>query len=109
MDENTSDKLSNLTSVSYYNNPIVSKNSIAVEAESDTTNSETELTGVKDPDKVHYGIPVDQLEKYFPELVYEQADGDKCVNYIEMIPLLVQSIKELSNKVEKLEERLSNK
>lgn len=45
--------------------------------------------------KSHYTIAVEQLEKAFPDLVYEQKDGKKSINYMEMIPLLVQSINEL--------------
>lgn len=53
--------------------------------------------------KVSYGLAADQLKEVYPELVYEDADGNVSINYIEMIPLLVQSINELSAKIEELE------
>lgn len=49
--------------------------------------------------KKHYAIKVEQLEEVFPELVYEEKDGSKRINYMEMIPLLVQSINELQAQI----------
>ncbi len=60
-------------------------------------------------EKTHYGIPVEELEKMFPDLVNESADGRKQVNYIEMIPVLVRAIKELTDKIAVLEDELKNK
>ena len=47
-------------------------------------------------EKQHYGLSADELEKIFPDLVYEDKDGSKKVNYVEMVPLLVQCINELN-------------
>jgi hypothetical protein len=58
---------------------------------------------------VQYGLAADQLKVVYPELVYEDANGNVSINYIEMVPLLVQSIKELSAKVETLEQQLGAK
>lgn len=52
---------------------------------------------------IQYGLAADQLKKVYPELVYEDSEGNVSINYIEMIPLLVQSINELSQKVATLE------
>jgi hypothetical protein len=51
----------------------------------------------------HYALDAEQIEKVFPGLVYEMADGTKCINYVEMVPLLVQSINELSARIQELE------
>jgi hypothetical protein len=53
--------------------------------------------------KNHYALSAEQLEKVFPELVYEQEDGSKSINYMEMIPLLVQTINELQGRLATLE------
>ena len=58
---------------------------------------------------VRYSIDAESLREAYPELVYEDNDGNVCINYIEMVPLLVQSIKELSAKVTTLEEQLGIK
>ena len=42
--------------------------------------------------KSHYALDADRLEEVFPDLVYVNKDGSKVINYVEMIPLLVQSI-----------------
>ena len=53
--------------------------------------------------KQHYGLDADQLEEVFPDLVYDNEDGSKSINYVEMVPILVQAINELNAKVEQLE------
>lgn len=53
--------------------------------------------------KQHYGLSADQLEDVFPDLVYEDENGNKSINYMEMVPILVQAINELSAKVAALE------
>ena len=52
--------------------------------------------------KTHYALDADRLEEAFPDLVYERKDGSKAINYMEMIPLLVQSINELNAEIEVL-------
>ncbi len=53
--------------------------------------------------KQHYEISSEQLEEVFPDLVYENEDGSKSINYVEMVPILVQAINELNAKIEVLE------
>lgn len=54
-------------------------------------------------ERQHYALSVEQLEASFPELVYEQEDGSKAVNYVELVPVLVQCINNLSARVAELE------
>jgi hypothetical protein len=54
-------------------------------------------------EKKHYALSAEQLEKVFPDLVYEKEDGSKVINYMEMIPLLVQTINELQKRITNLE------
>ena len=49
----------------------------------------------------HYGLIAQDLQKIAPELVYKRADK-LSINYIELIPLLVKTIQELSAEVEAL-------
>lgn len=53
-------------------------------------------------DKNHYALDADRLEEIFPDLVYIDKDGNKVISYMEMIPLLVQSINELNAKIAQL-------
>ena len=51
---------------------------------------------------VQYGLDADQLKAVYPELVYEDANGNVSINYVEMVPLLVQSINELKAEIAEL-------
>ena len=55
-------------------------------------------------EKSHFALDADRLEEAFPDLVYVNKDGSKVINYMEMIPLLVQSINELSAEVANLKQ-----
>ena len=52
--------------------------------------------------KQHFGLDADQLEEVFPDLVYENEDGTKSINYVEMVPILVQAINELKEEINEL-------
>jgi hypothetical protein len=55
------------------------------------------------------GLIAQEIQKILPEAVKERDDGYLAVDYKKIIPLLVESIKELSNKVESVEHQLKNK
>ena len=50
-----------------------------------------------------FGLAADQVREVFPELVVEDEFGNSCINYVEMVPLLVQTINELNARIDKLE------
>lgn len=54
-------------------------------------------------EKPHYGLIAQELKEIYPELVYEDSEGELGINYVEMIPLLIQSIQELTSKITVLE------
>ena len=56
-----------------------------------------------DIDKKHFGLIAQELQTIYPELVVKGQDGYLGVNYIELVPILIRSIQELSQKVENLE------
>lgn len=61
----------------------------------------------EDPDllqKTHYGLIAQELQDIYPDLVYESGDGYLSVNYIELIPILIQSIQSLQNEIELLKD-----
>lgn len=118
------DKLSQLSAMSYYHQPtnivttserLVSDipapkgdevNDIAQLDESKLEYEEVEevdVIGEQLQQKKHYTLDVDQLEDIFPELVYQDEKGLRHINYMEMIPLLIESINELNKKIESLE------
>ncbi|MEO1054421.1 MAG: tail fiber domain-containing protein [Bacteroidota bacterium] len=50
----------------------------------------------------HFGFYAQELQKVLPELVREDEDGYLAINYIEIIPVLTEAIKELAHKQELL-------
>ena len=52
--------------------------------------------------KNHFGLIAQDLRKIYPDLVYENDNGYLSINYTEIIPLLIQSIKELKEEVDLL-------
>ena len=55
-----------------------------------------------DDHRTHYGFDAQELQKLFPELVHEDKMGNISINYVELIPLLVQTIQKLSAEVTEL-------
>ena len=55
------------------------------------------------------GVIAQQIKEVIPEVVTERKDGYLAVRYEKIVPLLIESIKELSEKVSKLEEKLKDK
>ncbi len=72
--------------------------------------------GLSLSNSLSYGVIADELEKEFPELVknvnvinhrdpknYRNIETYKSVNYQEMIPILLQAVKELNDKIDALD------
>jgi len=53
------------------------------------------------------GIIAQEVEEIIPEIVTTRENGYKAVKYEKLVPLLIEAIKELSNKVEYLETQLN--
>jgi hypothetical protein len=54
-----------------------------------------------------FGVMAQDLEKIFPELVKVDNNGNRLVNYTQMIPLMLESLKYLSNRVTELESKIN--
>ncbi|MGG7661587.1 tail fiber domain-containing protein [Dyadobacter sp. BHUBP1] len=50
------------------------------------------------------GVIAQEVEKYFPELVQQNEKGFKTVNYIGLIPHLIESVRELKNQTAEIAE-----
>jgi len=58
---------------------------------------------ISDQNKKRYGLIAQEVEELYPELVNtNETDGMKSLNYIELIPLLLEQIKELKKSVEQI-------
>ena len=80
-----------------------------IETISDATEKLTSLRGVsyklkEDKEKkTHYGVVAQELEKVFPDMVHGE-EGDKSVAYMEIIGVLIETVKDLNKRIKKLEE-----
>lgn len=50
----------------------------------------------------HYGLSAQELQKIYPDLVYEGQDGYLAINYIELVPILIRSIQELKQEINEI-------
>jgi hypothetical protein len=58
---------------------------------------------ISDQNKKRYGLIAQEVEELYPELVNtNETDGMKSMNYIELIPLLLEQIKDLKKSVEQI-------
>jgi hypothetical protein len=55
----------------------------------------------------HYGVIAQEIEKVLPEVVNTATDGTKAVAYTEIIPVLIEAIKEQQKRIEQLEKKLA--
>ena len=96
------EKLSQLTAVQY--NLSEPQAAQAFAASGDTVAAAPRsVKDVQALEKTHYGLDAEVLKEVYPDLVYESQEGDLCINYTEMIPLLVQSVSELRAQVVSLQ------
>jgi hypothetical protein len=69
----------------------------------DPLNKITQLQGVKfnwkDSESVSIGLIAQEVETIFPEVVSE-VNNIKTVNYVALIPILIEAIKELKQEIE---------
>lgn len=58
------------------------------------------------PDGRHYGVIAQDIEKVLPEVVAPGPDGDKAVAYHEIIPVLIEAIKEQQTTIDDLKAQI---
>jgi hypothetical protein len=59
---------------------------------------------MKGEEKYHQlGVIAQEIEKVYPDMVNADVDGMKTVSYQQLIPVLIEAVKELSTRVEELE------
>ena len=74
----------------------------------DTISSETlaELEKMvsekKASERPHFGFIAEDVQKVYPELVHEDSEGGLSVDYIGLIPLLIQTVQQLDAEVKAL-------
>lgn len=59
-------------------------------------------TFVKGGNANEYGLLAQEVETVLPELVITDPDGNKLINYIELVPMLLNAVQYLSQEVKEL-------
>jgi hypothetical protein len=54
-----------------------------------------------------FGVMAQEIESVFPEVVKTDVNGNKLVNYTQMIPLMLETIKHLNNRLNELEKKIN--
>jgi hypothetical protein len=59
-------------------------------------------------DSLRIGLIAQEVEKYIPELVYQDSKGIKYIKYSEIDWLIVEAIKETQKQIDDLEKEINN-
>ena len=54
------------------------------------------------PEGRHYGVVAQEVERVLPEVVKDGPGGEKSVSYTEIVPVLIEAIKEQQKEIERL-------
>lgn len=54
----------------------------------------------------HYGVIADEMELIMPDAVHLDEDGEKSVAYMELVPVLIEAVKEQQNQIIALQAEL---
>lgn len=57
--------------------------------------------------KSYYALDVNAVKQSFPALIIKDAQGNEYVNYTQLVPILVQAIKELKTELDDLKEAVA--
>jgi hypothetical protein len=56
----------------------------------------------------HTGLIAQEVEKVFPDMVFETDQGVKAIAYIELIPYLIEALKDQQNTIDNLQAEIDN-
>ena len=56
--------------------------------------------------QLHFGVIAQDLQKLFPHLVHQNEEGYLSVNYLELIPVLIEALKEQQSTIQQLAQAL---
>lgn len=77
----------------------------------DSTTQTGTVVPISDPvvpfGKSYYALDVNAVKQSFPALIIEDAQGNEYVNYTQLVPILVQAIKELKTELDDLKETVA--
>lgn len=104
----------NITSVSGSLSKLISLNAISFDYKKEyfydsdfNYNVDTKyLDKIEKKRKDHVGFSAQEVQQLFPELVEEQEDGILGVKYVELIPHIIEALKEQNTEIEHLKNQI---
>ena len=57
-------------------------------------------------DERHFSVIAREIEQVLPEIVHTGPEGDNVVAYSELIPIMIEAMKELKSKNKELKARI---
>lgn len=61
-----------------------------------------------DTERIHAGVIAQEMEKVFPEVVFENEDGTKAVAYANIVSVLIEAVKEQQAQIEDLRKQIED-
>lgn len=55
------------------------------------------------------GFMAQEVESQFPQLIKKDQNGNRFVNYLQLVPIMAETIKDLNSRVESLEKLLKER
>ena len=104
LENNTLDKLMQLNPIRYRLKSPLELNLIGPEV-TDTLSTPLSLTDREAEiyNRERFGLSAQEVQKQFPEIVIEGDDGFLGVNYIELIPILIEALKDQQRQINDLQ------
>lgn len=62
------------------------------------------MKNLTDETGTEYGVLAQEVQKEFPEMVVKGNDGYLRVDYIQLIPVMIEAIKELKQEIDQLKQ-----
>jgi hypothetical protein len=62
----------------------------------------------KDKERIHAGVIAQEMEKAFPEVVFENENGTKAVAYANIVSVLIEAVKEQQAQIEDLRKQIED-
>lgn len=98
-------KLSALNGVSYLFRQL--NEDKATQYETSSINKILKSNSTEDYNRIHYGFIAQEVQKIFPELVYQDNNGILGIDYVAFIPLLVEEFKTQNEEIATLKSEIA--
>jgi hypothetical protein len=109
--DNRFNKIALLQPITFNYKSDINDNTLSIVSTSDSANVEVDAISKRLNDdfckQTRYGFSAQDVQKIYPELVTQDANGYLSVDYIGLIPVLVEAIKEQQDKITELEKKIN--